>query len=104
MQLIIHRGTREIGGTVIEVKTAQTKLLLDVGQPLNKNSKHIDVAALKPDAVLISHPHQDHFGLIDQLDSSVPVYLGELGKNLIFAARKFLDRELPQNNFYHLAI
>ena len=101
MQLIIHRGTREIGGTVIEVKTAQTKLLLDVGQPLNKNSKHIDVAALKPDAVLISHPHQDHFGLIDQLDSSVPVYLGELGKNLIFAARKFLDRELPQNNFYH---
>lgn len=101
MQLIIHRGTKEIGGTVIELNTEQTKILIDIGQPLNKNSTYIDVAALKPDAVLISHPHQDHFGLIDQFDDSVPVYMGELSKNLIFATRKFLDQGLPQNSFYH---
>jgi ribonuclease J len=101
MQLVIHRGTKEIGGTVIELKSGRTKLLLDIGQPLNKNSIHIEITALKPDAVLISHPHQDHFGLIDQLDSSIPVYMGELGKNLIFASRKFLGQDLPCSDFHH---
>ena len=61
MQLIIHRGTKEIGGTVIELPTDQTKILIDIGQPLNKYSTHIDVAALKPDAVLISHPPSGSF-------------------------------------------
>jgi ribonuclease J len=97
----IHRGTQEIGGTVIELKTDQTKILLDLGLPLSKNSYEIDVANLKPDAVLVSHSHQDHFGLIDQLDSAVPVFIGELSKNLIFATRKFLDQPLPENKFIH---
>ncbi len=99
-QLIIHRGTKEIGGTVIELKADKTKLLLDIGQPLGKKSAHVDVAALKPDAVLISHPHQDHFGLIDQLDRSVPVYMGELSQSLISASRKFLGQELPRTQFF----
>ena len=101
MQLIVHRGTHEIGGTLIEVKTNQTKILVDVGRPLSKTSTCIDVAALHPDAVLISHPHQDHFGLIDQLDKMVPIYMGALGKKLICASRKFLDQDLPHNNFQH---
>jgi ribonuclease J len=53
----------------------------------------MDVAVLRPDALLISHPHQDHFGLIDELDSSVPVYVSDLGKSLIDATRIFLGRE-----------
>jgi ribonuclease J len=101
MKICIHRGAQEIGGTVIELATDKTKLLIDIGLPLSKFSRHIDVTALKPDAVLISHPHQDHFGLIDQLDISVPVYVGELGKNLIFATSKFRGQELPDNNFCH---
>jgi ribonuclease J len=101
MQLIVHQGAQEIGGTVIELSTDQTKILLDIGQPLNKNSTSVNVAALKPDAALVSHPHQDHFGLLDQLDPSVPVYMGELSKNLISASRKFLGRSLPENNFCH---
>lgn len=101
MHLRIHRGTQEIGGTVVELATEKTKILLDVGQPLSKFSRHIDVAALRPDAVLISHPHQDHFGLMDQFDNSIPVYMGELGKNLIIAISKFRGQELPDNNFCH---
>jgi len=101
MRIQIHRGTKEIGGTVIELVTDQTKILLDLGLPLSRYCSHIDAANLKPDAVLISHPHQDHFGLIDQLDSTVPVYIGKLSKNLIFATRKFLGHPLPENNFCH---
>lgn len=101
MKILIHRGASEIGGTCIQLSTANTTILLDLGLPLSKNSKHIDVAALKPDAVLISHPHQDHFGLIDALDPEIPVYIGELGKKLIDATRMLLGNPLHTNSFRH---
>ena len=34
MQLIVHRGTQEIGGTCVELMTDQTRILLDFGMPL----------------------------------------------------------------------
>ena len=99
MNIIIHRGAREIGGTCIQLSTAKTTILLDLGLPLVANSRKLDVASFKPDAVLISHPHQDHFGLIDALDPSVPVYIGELGKHLIDATRILLGNKLHPNEF-----
>lgn len=101
MQITIHRGTQEIGGTVIEVTTANTSILLDLGLPLSSTSNNFDITKLRPDAVLVSHPHQDHYGLIDQLDSQIPVYMGEVGKELICATRKFLGKDLPNNNFHY---
>ena len=101
MKIIIHRGASEIGGTCIQLSTDNTTILLDLGLPLNKDSRHIDVAALKPDAVLISHPHQDHFGLIDVLDPGIPVFIGDLGKKLIDATRTLLGRQLHTNDFHH---
>lgn len=101
MNVIIHRGASEIGGTCIQLSTDNTTILLDLGLPLNKDSRHIDVAALKPDAVLISHPHQDHFGLIDALDPGIPVFMGELGVKLINATRMLLDNPLHTNDFHH---
>lgn len=67
--------------------------------PLSKTSQEIDLTNVKIDAVLISHPHQDHFGLIDTIDSSIPVYIGELGKHLIDATRMLLGKELHSNKF-----
>jgi ribonuclease J len=99
MKIIIHRGSHEIGGTCIQLSTAKTTILLDLGLPLSSESRKLDVASFKPDAVLISHPHQDHFGLIDALDPSVPVYVGELGKNLIDATRMLLGKALHSNQF-----
>ncbi|MGD0236764.1 MAG: MBL fold metallo-hydrolase [Syntrophorhabdales bacterium] len=99
MKIVIHRGTQEIGGTCIQLSTATTTILLDLGLPLSEASRELDVASFKPDAVLISHPHQDHFGLIDALDPSVPVYVGELGKRLIDAPRMLLGRTPYTNQF-----
>lgn len=101
MKVLIHRGSNEIGGTCIQLSTEQSSILLDLGLPLSKASKEIDVAALKPDAVLISHPHQDHFGLIELLDSNVPVYMGELGKNLINATKMLISNDLLKNEIHH---
>jgi len=99
LKIIIHRGSNEIGGTCIQLSTDSTTILLDLGQPLSKESKTINVAALRPDAVLVSHPHQDHFGLIDELDLSVPVYISSLGKSLINATRVFLAKDRHPNTF-----
>lgn len=101
MKVLIHRGANEIGGTCIQLSTENTTILLDLGLPLSKESKQLDTAALKPDAVLISHPHQDHFGLIDVLDSEIPVFIGELGKKLIEATRVLIGKPLLTNNFCH---
>ncbi|MBJ6752708.1 MBL fold metallo-hydrolase [Geomonas anaerohicana] len=101
MKVLIHRGSNEIGGTCIQLSTDKTTILLDLGLPLSNDSKAIDVSSLKPDAVLISHPHQDHFGLIDLLAPDIPVYIGELGKRLIDATRVLLGKDLHKNHFHH---
>ena len=99
MKILIHRGSNEIGGTCIEIATKNTKILLDVGQPLNDEPSDFKACDLKPDAVLVSHPHQDHYGLMDTLDAATPVYLGDVGKDLINAVRMFIGKKLPENNF-----
>jgi ribonuclease J len=101
MRILIHRGSGEIGGTCIELSTNNTKILLDIGQPLSSESRKLDYYSLKPNAVIISHPHQDHYGLIDAIDSNVTIYSGELCKKLIDATYIFLEKKLPQNDFKH---
>ena len=42
MKITIHRGTNEIGGTLIELKSANMRILIDAGYPLFLNDKPID--------------------------------------------------------------
>ena len=74
MQVCIHRGTNEIGGSCVEVVSGCGKrIILDLGLPLNAESndkKYLpDISGLDGSddsllAVMISHPHLDHFGLL----------------------------------------
>lgn len=34
MNLIIHRGTHQIGGCVTELRTSTTRIVIDLGSPL----------------------------------------------------------------------
>ena len=36
MKLTIHRGTKEIGGSCVELRAEDTRIILDVGMPLVK--------------------------------------------------------------------
>ena len=99
MKILIHRGSKEIGGTCIQLSTNKTTILLDLGLPLSKTSKEINLSNIKVDSVLISHPHRDHFGLIDTIDPSISVYIGETGKHLIDATQMLLGKELHNNKF-----
>lgn len=59
----------------------------------------MDIRDLKPDAVLVSHSHQDHYGLLEDLDESIPVYINELSRNLIDATRVFRHLQPLEKNF-----
>ncbi|HEY5526506.1 MAG TPA: hypothetical protein VIK02_02875, partial [Candidatus Anoxymicrobiaceae bacterium] len=91
--MVIHKGTSEIGGTCIELSRGEGTLLLDIDLPLAEGSVPVDLKNIKPQAIVVSHPHQDHYGLIETLDHGVPVFMGELSRNLIEAARLFRHEE-----------
>lgn len=101
MEIIVHKGNHEIGGTCIQVSSGTTTILLDIGLPLSSTSTKIDVSKLNVDAVLVSHPHQDHFGLMDCLSPQTSVYIGRLGKNLVDVTHVLLEKELHRNQFRH---
>jgi ribonuclease J len=102
LNLTIHKGTREIGGTCIELEQDGTSILLDIGQPLKKGSKPADLTRVHSAAVIISHPHQDHYGLIEKLPVTVPVYVGECARRLMDASRLFRGRDPLPHNFRYI--
>lgn len=99
MRVKIHRGTQEIGGTCIELAADDgRRIVLDLGRPLTARwDQQVPLPGVpglaSPDpsllAVLISHPHLDHYGLASGLTVDVPIYLGEEAARLLDAASFF---------------
>ena len=100
MRICIHRGTREIGGTCIEIEAEGSRIALDVGLPLDAPDEGQEsllpaVAGFRePDdsllGVVISHAHQDHYGLARYIRPGVPVYIGEDAHNIMKAASAYV--------------
>ena len=99
MRIRIHRGTREIGGTCIEIEAQRKRIALDVGLPLDAPDdghgrllpevpgfREADDSLL---GVLISHPHQDHYGLARYVRPGVPVFIGRAAHNIMKAASAY---------------
>lgn len=87
--LTVHRSTQEIGGNCIELACGDSRLVLDVGRPLDAPREAANllpptfVTGRPVDGVLISHPHQDHYGLLDEIPLDWPVYCGEFAGRLM---------------------
>lgn len=104
MKVRIHRGTQQIGGTCIELAAEQStgRILLDLGRPLDVQDADAEAAVpevpgLRNGAddlygVLISHPHQDHVGLIEYVAPSIPVGIGFAGQQILDRAAGWLGR------------
>jgi len=95
MKINIIRGQNQIGGNIIEISTATTKILLDVGLELDDDSEQSlpDVQGLFDfagfDAIFISHYHGDHVGLAYHTHKDIPVYIGEASYNIIRASDSY---------------
>lgn len=116
MQITIYRGTHEIGGTLVELKSENSRILIDAGYPIFLNNqpigdevssysydKLLEVGVLphikglyswdKPgfDAVVISHAHIDHYGLLRYINPIIPVYLSKGTRKIIDISALFLQ-------------
>ena len=87
MNLTIHRGAHEIGGSCIEIRTDKAKILIDLGMPLDYD-KHTTEERTEirhnaeewcegVDALFLSHAHADHYGFLDLLLQDTPIYATE---------------------------
>ena len=101
----VHRGTRQIGGTCVELSYAGQRILLDLGLPLDVGDK--PPHALLPQveglgtagggllAFILSHGHADHWGLIPHAGLSVPVVMGAATRRILNAAAAFVPAGTP---------
>jgi ribonuclease J len=96
LEVRIHRGAHEIGGNCVEVRHGQDTLILDIGKPLSAafdtvvplpEAIGLDDNGARPLGVIISHGHQDHWGLAPQLPTDIPVFIGEGAANILRAAQ-----------------
>lgn len=102
MKLTIHRGTQEIGGSCVQVTAGKRSVLLDAGLPLGESLVDVDLKNIDFSDVFISHPHQDHFGLIENLPTDKSVHIGETARQFIAATRIFLGKSSLTNTFCSL--
>lgn len=104
MRVCIHRGSKQIGGSCVEVESCGQRLIIDFGLPLDteENSAQYlpkingldgnDTSLL---GALISHPHLDHFGLLAHISPKIPVGMGAAARRILEAAAPFLPGNWP---------
>lgn len=101
-RLIVHRSAHQIGGNCIEIAYQRHRLILDAGSPLD--GKPEDAISAPPsldtsapvDGVVVSHPHQDHYGLLRGLPDSWPVWCGRPTESLMRLTAALTGGSLPQ--------
>lgn len=98
-ELIIHRGTHQIGGCCTEINCGGERVLIDLGANLPDTDAPIQddelvkkVFAGPPVAgLLFTHPHGDHYGLYKKVPKNVPMYIGPMAQEILRILVRRLD-------------
>jgi len=126
VELTVHRGTKEVGGTCIEVRSGDSRIILDVGLPLfdadrepfdsfrlRRMSKEellaegilpkvegLFVDGPSPDAILLSHAHLDHTGLLSHVGATIPIIASRGTSKMMLAGGIFAGQvSIPRDQF-----
>ena len=99
MEINILRGQNQIGGSIIEISSKNTKIILDIGS--NLDDKEIIVPEIeglfkgkaKYDGILISHYHGDHIGLATKILPEIPIYMGEKSYEIYKVSNEYMGKE-----------
>lgn len=102
MKIIIHRGSHQIGGIAVEIKTDSTHIIIDMGDELTMDNsckpKPLNISGVtdengKCDAVLFTHYHGDHTGQLPNIRKDIPIFMGSLTKDILLAATHNAEQE-----------
>lgn len=106
MHIRIIRGQNQIGGNIIEVCSKNTKIILDTGSELEEKIPEVPIVKglfqdkANYDAVLISHYHGDHIGLIDNILPNIPIFMGEKCYSIYKTSNEYLgNKTVKISNF-----
>ena len=102
LKINIIRGQNQIGGSIIEVYTEQSRIILDAGANMGESKLRTfvpDVDGLfegEPayDAVFVSHYHSDHMGLLKYVVPGIPIYMGRDAYNIARAMSEYKGKKL----------
>ena len=103
MNITVHRGTHQIGGSAIEISTESTRIILDFGNELTLDETYspikLDIdgvtkGTLNCDGIVISHYHMDHLGQLTSALRGIPLYIGELSKEVALIGAEYQDKDL----------
>lgn len=92
MKVIIHRGTQEIGGNVVEISACNTRIIVDAGIELDEGKNPIDFQAIidsNINAVLVSHYHPDHVELLNRTKNLPAIYMGQKAYSIYQKAKEY---------------
>jgi len=123
--LTIHCGSDEIGGSCVEIEYHACRIILDFGMPLTacngtdfefSKYKSLSVTELishkvlpdikglyesdkrKVHAVLISHPHFDHYGLLNYVNKEIPILISQPSLDLVDINNIFTPSKINISN------
>ena len=110
MKVCIHRGTQEVGGTCIEIESQGKRITLDVGLPLEAADSVESLPQVEGFrercesllAVVISHPHVDHYGLAHYLPPDTQMIMGGATEQILKSAALFTPTGVKFRNVVHL--
>lgn len=111
MRVRIHRGARQIGGNCVEIEHDGSRLILDLGLPLDADEANAvalpDIPGIGlPDdgrlaGLIISHSHADHWGLLGRVKGPVPLAMGKEAHAIVRASAPFQKNSQPIPDLFH---
>lgn len=106
MYIKIYRGTEQIGGCITEIGTERGRILIDFGANLPDHDmpssamkppeiKGVTVGETSCDAIFFTHYHNDHIGHFHEVREGIPMYMGEIAKEIYVELNRRIHYNQP---------